>query len=134
MKNCRRKVIFALCALLMLTAVGSGVARAQQPPPGDQPPSFDVSGKWNFYVKNWDGQTHTDPVELTQNGTTLTGHFKGPNQSGSLEGTVNGRQFFFRTKTRHPLGFRGRIQDNNSMAGHYHVEGKEGTWEARRAD
>jgi hypothetical protein len=136
MKRCRR-VPLALVTVMMILVCG--IAAGQQPPPPDQgpapnAPAFDVTGKWNFYTHGDGGQTHTDPIELKQNGNQLTGHFKGPNQSGGLEGTVNGRQIFFRTKTRHPVTFRGRIQDNDNMQGNSHVMDHAGTWEARRAE
>jgi hypothetical protein len=137
MKMCRRRGLLAVVAAMVV--FGCGFAVGQQPPPPDQtpanrPPMFDVTGKWNFYTHGEAGQTHTDPIELKQNGSQLTGHFKGPNQSGGLEGTVNGREIFFRTKTRHPVTFRGRIQDSNNMQGNSHVMGHAGTWEARRAE
>ena len=50
----------------------------------------------------------TKYVEIKQNGNQLTGHFKGPNQSGGIEGTINVHHIVFRTKTRKVLTFRGK--------------------------
>ncbi len=37
----------------------------------------------------------------------------------------------FRTKTKHPLSFRGQVEGDN-MQGNYHVMGKEGEFHAER--
>jgi hypothetical protein len=55
---------------------------------------------------------HPDPalhLDLQQNGTVITGHFKGPNQSGGVEGTLDEQHLVVRTKTREILTFRGRV-------------------------
>ena len=59
--------------------------------------------------------------------------FKGPYQSGGIEGTMNVRHIVFRTKTRNVLTFRGMV-DGNTMEGNFGIRGHHGTWEGRRAD
>ena len=109
--------------------------RAAQQPPADEPPA-NVAGNWSIYTKSEDGNTSTKSVELKQDGTKLTGHFKGPNQSGGIEGTINGRHIVFHTKTRAVLTFRGQV-DGDSMHGNFGVHGEHinmhGDWEGRRA-
>ncbi len=92
-----------LSAVFLFLAV-SRLSLAQQPPP-EQPPD-DVEGKWTIYCKNVDnGKTSTKYIEIKQNGNELTGRFKGPNQSGGLEGTIHVHHIVFRTKTRNVLTF-----------------------------
>jgi hypothetical protein len=126
MKN--YKMFLVVLTFLLLTL---GSAFAQQLTP-DRPPA-DVAGNWVIYTKGDDGETGTHTVNLIQNGSTLTGHFKGPYQSGGIEGTVNVRHIVFKTKTRNVLTFRGMIE-GNTMEGNFGIRGRHGTWEARRPD
>jgi hypothetical protein len=121
------KLFFALLAFLLM--LGSAVA---QQLPQDRPPA-DVAGNWVIYTRGDDGKTGTHTVTLIQNGSTLTGHFKGPYQSGGIEGTINVRHLVFKTKTRNVLTFRGMV-DGNTMQGSFGIRGQHGTWEGRRAD
>ena len=105
-------------------------ASAQQPLPHEQAP-VNVTGHWVIEAKNWNGEFDTKTVDLRQNGNAITGHFKGPNQSGGLDGSINGHHIVFRTKTKHPLTFRGQVQ-GDTMTGNYHVMGKEGEFHAER--
>ena len=68
-----------------------------------------VTGNWVLYCKDPNGTTSTKYLDLRQNGSVITGHFKGPNQSGGVEGTINQQHLVVRTKTRNVLTFRGRI-------------------------
>lgn len=84
-------------------------ANDPQPPPEPQGPA-NASGFWTIYATNVDqpgGSTKT--VKIEQTGGQLTGHFKGPNQSGGIEGFVNGNHIGFSTKTRDVLNFRGEV-------------------------
>jgi hypothetical protein len=45
---------------------------------------------------------------------------------------VNGDHIVFRTNTKHPLTFRGRV-DVDPMTANYHVMGKEGEFHAEEA-
>jgi hypothetical protein len=123
----RHKLLVLVFALLL---VGTGaIATAQAAPP--EPPLVNVQGNWAIYSKDWDGRTATKSVQIKQNGNQLTGHFKGPNQSGGIEGTVNGRHIVFRTKTRNVLTFRGMV-DGNTMQGTWGIHGRPGEWSATR--
>jgi hypothetical protein len=128
MKN--YKTFLALFILLLLT-LGNAVAQ-ELPQPQDRP-SADVAGNWVLYTKGDDGKTGTHTITLIQNGSSLTGHFKGPYQSGGIEGTINVRHIVFKTKTRNVFTFRGMV-DGNTMEGNFGIRGHHGTWEARRAD
>jgi hypothetical protein len=126
-----------LCLILMAAALS--ISSAQQPPPQQSP--ADVAGKWTIYSKGPDGTTSTKYIELEQEGTALKGHFKGPNQSGGLEGTIEERHIVFRTKTRYVLTFRGRVDGNRvngviegtAISGTFHDRKGTGEWQAVRA-
>ena len=126
----RYQLPFTLLALLLL-ALGH-IALAQQLPPDRS--AADVAGTWMIYTHGDDGKTGTHTVQIVQNGNTLTGHFKGPYQSGGIEGTMNVRHILFRTKTRNVLTFRrcGRREHHGRKTSG--VRGHHGTWQGRRAD
>jgi hypothetical protein len=127
-QNLRAKALFLLLAFLSLSPP---LAVAQQPPP--EPPPANVEGKWTIYSKAADGETATKYIELKQDGNTITGHFKGPNQSGGLEGTINERHIVFRTKTRWVFVFRGRV-DGDTIQGTFHDRRGTGEWQAVRTN
>ena len=124
-----KRMIRFLVLLLFLTAAWMCIA-AQQPLPHSQE-VVDVTGHWVIEAKNWNGDFDTKTVDLQQKGTAITGHFKGPNQSGGLDGSINGHHIVFRTKTKNPLTFRGQVQ-GDTMTGNFHVMGKEGEFHAER--
>jgi len=127
---------------LALLAVLGAAARAQTPPPSSQQPPADVAGKWTIYAKAADGETSTKYIQLKQNGTALSGHFKGPNQSGGLEGTINERHIVIRTKTRWVFTFRGRVEgarvngviEGTTISGTFHDRRGTGQWQAVRSN
>ena len=120
----------ALLLAFVLVAVSS-ISQEQQPPQ-ERPPD-DVRGDWTIYSKNIDnGETVRKFVHLNQNGNRLTGHFKGPYQSGGIQGSVNGHHIEFSTKTRNVLTFRGQV-DGNTMSGLYGLHGRHAEWRAVRA-
>jgi hypothetical protein len=134
-KSLVRMSVRSLVPVVFVLAVVVTIA-AQAPPP-DQG-AANVAGKWTIYSKSDDGRTDTKYVELKQDGGTLTGHFKGPNQSGGLEGTVEGKHIVFRTKTRNVLTFRGQV-DDEGMHGRWgifvpHKGLIHGDWQARREE
>jgi len=122
---------FLFLFLLSLSLNPSRLASAQESPP-ERPPA-NVAGKWTIYAKAADGQTSTKYIELKQDGDTLSGHFKGPNQSGGLEGTINERHIVFRTKTRWVFVFRGRV-DGDTITGTFHDRRGTGEWQAVRSN
>src|ERR1700722_18816925 len=127
MKAYKTGLILISFALLLSNAPHRALAQAAPP----EPTLANVEGNWAIYSKDWDGKTATKSVQLKQNGNQLTGHFKGPNQSGGIEGTVNGKHIVFRTKTRNVLTFRGMV-DGNAMHGTWGIHGRPGEWSATR--
>jgi opacity protein-like surface antigen len=109
-------------------------ARNPQPPPDEPPAPANASGNWTIYAANIDrpgGSTKT--VRITQTGAQLGGHFKGPNQSGGIEGFVNGNHIEFSTKTRDVLTFRGTVE-GDTMSGLFGLHGQHAPWHAVRSD
>jgi hypothetical protein len=120
-KHCSKLVLIGFALLLLILG---DVAISQQPPDN-------VQGSWTITAKDPDGGTSTKYIQLKQNGSQLTGHFKGPNQSGGLEGTVDVHHIMFKTKTRDVLTFRGQIEGSR-MKGDFGDRGRHGEWTAVR--
>lgn len=126
--------IFPVSLLLLLATSITAVA---QQVPSDAPPA-QAAGKWNFYCHDPNGTTSTKSVEIQQKGNQVSGHFKGPNQSGGIEGSINAQHIVFKTKTREVLTFRGRIDgervggvvQGNKITGTFHAPRGTGTFEA----
>jgi len=125
-----------LCAALLSPA--SHVGWSQQMPTQGAPAN--VTGKWTLYCNDPNGTTSSKYLDLEQTGTTIKGHFKGPNQSGGVEGSINEQHLVVRTKTRQPLVFRGRIDgqringvvQGNTYTGTFHDRGGTGTFQGQR--
>jgi len=130
--------IFVCCFALMIFA--ESLAFAQQPPAQPQPAS--VAGKWTLYCKDPNGSTSSKYLDLQQKGTVISGHFKGPNQSGGVEGTIDNQHLVVRTKTRDVLTFRGRVDgprvegvvQGNSYNGTFHDRGGTGSFQGVRSN
>ncbi len=102
-------------------------------PPAEQGPD-NASGSWTIYAQNIDQPGgSTKYVQIKQFGSQLSGHFKGPHQSGGIEGFVNVHHIEFSTKTRDVLTFRGKIQ-GDTMSGLYGSHGQHAPWNAVRSD
>ncbi|MGB8543274.1 MAG: hypothetical protein WCD49_16720 [Candidatus Acidiferrales bacterium] len=128
-KRCVKPMIlllgFSLFAII-------NVCIAQEP--GVEQPPDDVSGKWTIYADNIDkGGSSLKYVEIKQDGNLLTGRFKGPHQSGKIQGWVNVHHIEFSTDTRTILTFRGKIE-GNTMSGLYGVHGRHAQWHAERTN
>jgi hypothetical protein len=125
------------CLLLLVVFCGGG-AWAQQAPSEQLPAN--VTGKWTLYCNDPNGTTSSKYLDLEQDGTTIKGHFKGPYQSGGVEGTINGQHLVVRTKTRGVLVFRGRIDGPRSngvvqgatFTGTFHDRGGTGSFQGQR--
>ena len=119
--------------LLVLVLVATSSFSLAQQTPQERPPD-DVQGKWTIYSKNIEtGETVKKFVQINQNGHHLSGHFKGPDQSGRIQGFVNGHHIEFSTKTRNVLTFRGQV-DGNTMSGLWGLHGRHAEWRVVRAE
>jgi hypothetical protein len=123
-----------------LVGIGAKVAMGQQPPSQQQPAN--AAGKWTLYCKDPNGSTSTKYLELEQKGTVISGHFKGPNQSGGVEGTIDVQHLVVKTKTRVVLVFRGRVDgprmdgvvQGNTFNGTFHDRGGTGSFQGVRSN
>jgi hypothetical protein len=133
----KKKLGYGLVCLLAVAMVYQ-VAGSQQPP-GEKPPA-NVAGKWILYCNDPNGKTSSKFLELEQDGTNIKGHFKGPNQSGGVEGTINEQHLVVRTKTRDVLVFRGRVEgprvdgviQANTYNGNFHDRGGTGSFQGQK--
>jgi hypothetical protein len=90
-----------------------------------------VAGTWNIKVSGEAGSAN-QTIELKQDGGKISGTFKGPRQSGPVEGTVDGNNIQFHVRTRVPLDYTGTV-DGDTMKGTMSGHGKTGDWTAARA-
>jgi hypothetical protein len=132
-----KKHIYRLAGL-WLVILFCHAAWSQQAPSQAQPAN--VAGKWTLYCKDPNGSTSAKYLDLQQDGATIKGHFKGPNQSGGVEGTINNQHLVVRTKTLNVLVFRGRVNgprvggvvQGNTYNGNFHDRAGMGTFQGQR--
>jgi hypothetical protein len=122
----------ALCAAIACTGMtlfqAPEIVYAQGQPPDS------VAGNWTIVANDVArAGSNLKSVEIIQNGNIITGHFKGPHQSGKIQGWVNVHHVEFSTDTRNVLTFRGRIE-GNIMMGVYGVHGRHAEWRAERTN
>ena len=92
--------------------------------------SANVAGRWTIQVSGAAGAA-TQRIEITQDGTKITGKFKGARQSGTLDGTVIGNAIVFHVKAHVPIDYTGTV-DGDTMKGTLTGRGKTGDWVATR--
>jgi hypothetical protein len=109
-----------VCATLLLIPV---VLNASDTP-------ANVAGTWTVSVSGGAGSA-TQTLVVQQDGAQITGTFKGPRQSGTLEGTVTGNAVTFHVKARVPLDYNGTA-DGDTMKGTLSGGGRTGEWTAVR--
>jgi hypothetical protein len=115
-----KNLVICICAMLLLSC---SLAVAQDK-------SANVAGTWTVNVTG-DAGTAEQAIVLKQDGSKITGTFKGPRQSGPLEGTVDGNNISFHVATRVPLDYKGTV-DGDTMKGTLTGRGKTGDWSAKR--
>src|SRR5208283_4582755 len=121
----RTKAIASLAGLVFLGLILSTTTLAQRPPDN-------VEGNWTIYSTSiQNGETVVKHVQIAQYGNSLTGHFEGPDQSGPIQGQINGHHIRFSTVTRNVLNFWGQVS-GNEMSGTYGLHGKHAPWQAVR--
>jgi hypothetical protein len=111
----------AVCVLLA-GAAGAAVA---------QDKTANVAGAWTIDVTRGGANTKQSII-LTQDGGKISGTFKGPRQSGTIDGTVNGNTVKLHVTAQVPLDYSGSV-DGETMSGTMIGNGKTGSWKATRA-
>ena len=121
MGNKRRTLRCAGCiaALMLLMCISVAAADAN------------VAGAWNVKVSGQAGSAD-QKIDLKQDGNKISGTFKGPRQSGTIDGTVDGNNIKFRVKAFVPMDYVGTIE-GDTMKGTLSGRGKTGDWTATRA-
>jgi hypothetical protein len=118
------RVLTVLGTLAVLTLAMSMAIAAQTT-------AANVSGTWNFKVSGDSGNAD-QTIIIKQDGATITGTFKGPRQSGTIDGTVDGSNIKFHVTARAGIDYTGTV-DGDSMKGTLAARGKTGDWTAKRA-
>ena len=113
-----------ILALFVFIVVVASMATAQDKP-------ANVAGSWTIDVSGDTGNAKQS-MTLAQDGGKITGTFKGPRQSGKIDGTVEGNNIKFHVTAGIPLDYTGTI-DGDSMSGTMSGRGKTGNWKASRA-
>jgi hypothetical protein len=116
-------VVLRLVSIVMLLAFAVVAVAADAP--------ANVAGNWNVDVSDGSRKT-TQTITLKQDGGTITGTFKGPRQSGTIDGTVDGKNIKFHVTARIPLDYTGTV-DGDSMKGTMSGRGQQGDWTATRS-
>jgi hypothetical protein len=119
-----RVSVAKILALFILLAIVAGTAAAQDK-------AANVAGSWTISVSGETGNAKQS-MTLTQDGGKITGTFKGPRQSGTIDGTVDGNNIKFHVTAGIPLDYTGTV-DGDSMSGTMSGRGKTGNWKATRA-
>jgi len=89
-----------------------------------------LAGTWTFSVSGEAGKA-TQTIVIQQDGAKITGTFKGPRQSGTIEGTVDGNNIRFHVKARRDLDYTGTV-DGDTMKGTLSSGNKSGEFTASR--
>ena len=110
-----------LCICVLLAA--SGIALASGEPAS-------VAGTWKI-TKTGGSESANQTIILKQDRNKITGTFRGPRQSGSLEGLVDGNRITFHVNIRVSLDYKGTVA-GDSMKGTMTAKGKSGEWTATR--
>ncbi|MGB9510340.1 MAG: hypothetical protein WBU20_01530 [Candidatus Acidiferrum sp.] len=113
MTNLHYRFAAACFALIFLLANASAFAADG---------SANVAGNWKISVSG-DAGSAEQTIILKQDGSKITGTFKGPRQSGPLQGTVDGNKISFHVATRVPLDYQGTV-DGDTMNGTMTGKGK----------
>jgi hypothetical protein len=118
------RLIGNVCVLLILISCVSAVSSAEDS-------VANVAGTWTVDVSGG-GLEATQTLVIQQEGAKISGTFKGPRQSGTLEGAVSGNAVTFHVQARIPLDYTGTA-DGDSMKGTLSGRGRTGNWTATRS-
>jgi hypothetical protein len=89
-----------------------------------------VAGTWTFSVSGEAGRA-TQTIVIQQDGAKITGTFKGPRQSGTIAGAVDGNKISFHVKARRDLDYTGTV-DGDTMKGTLSSGNQSGEFTASR--
>ena len=124
MQNQNRINMTKILAIFALLVLADSIAVAQDKP-------ANVAGSWNIVVSGATGNAKQS-MTLTQDSGKITGAFKGPRQSGTIDGTVDGNNIKFHVTAGIPLDYTGTVTDD-TMSGTMTGRGQTGDWKATRS-
>ena len=119
-RNATLKLLGVMAALVLVACMAAA-----------QTAATNVNGTWNFKVSGEAGSAD-QTIVMKQDGNTITGTFKGPRQSGTIDGTLDGNKIKFHVTARAGMDYTGTV-DGDSMKGTLAARGKTGDWTATRA-
>jgi hypothetical protein len=90
-----------------------------------------VAGTWTVNAGNG-RRSVTQRLVLQQDGGKVTGTFKGPRQSGTVDGMVSGNAVKLHITAKRPIDYAGTV-DGDNMKGTLTSEGKTGDFTAMRS-
>jgi hypothetical protein len=91
-------------------AIGAPAVLAQQAPV--------LTGKWQLSCTGRNGDMRQIPLQIQQQGATLSGTYTGPRRSGELHGSVSGNEVSFELAgRRRSVSFTGTT-DGNTLQVH----------------
>src|ERR1700689_2660929 len=117
------RMFLQIASFLLLFVVAIAAVAADAP--------ANVAGTWTVDVSGAPGK-RSPTITLKQDGGTITGTFKGPRQSGTIDGTVDGKNVKFHVTARIPLDYTGTV-DGDSMKGTMSGRGQQGDFTANRS-
>jgi hypothetical protein len=127
------------CFVFLMLTFSLRTAWPQEAPAEKLPAN--VAGRWTLFCNDPNGTTSSKFLDLRQEGNQIKGHFKGPYQSGGVQGTIDGRHLVVRTETRGVLVFRGRVDgprvngvvQASTFNGTFHDRGGQGSFQGQRS-
>jgi hypothetical protein len=127
-RNRSVKILSALAVLAFLAAFASSAS----PTPAPEKTPANVNGTWAVRVSGSLG-TGDQTFEIQQQDDGFLGTFKGPYQSGKLEGHLDGNAIKLQLSGPFPWKYRGTVS-GDTMGGTVvgGADNKSGEWSARR--
>jgi hypothetical protein len=92
--------------------------------------AVNVAGTWNVIASNG-RRSAKQTIVIQQDGSKISGTFKGPRQSGTIDGTIADSAITFHVTAKEPLDYTGTIS-GDTMKGTLSGGGKSGEWTAER--
>ena len=127
-RNRSVKILSALAVLAFLAAF----ATSASPTPAPEKTPANVAGTWAVHLSG-DIGSGEQTFEIAQQDDGISGTFKGPFQTGKLEGTLDGNAIKILLSGPYPLRYKGTVSGDvmgGTVIGGQDV--KSGTWSAKR--
>lgn len=114
--------IFSALVVLAFLALAATMAAERTP--------SNVAGTWDVKVTGDTGNID-QTIVFTQDGDKLGGTFKGPRQTGTVDGVMDGNNIKFKVNGRVPINYTGTVL-GDTMSGRLAAQGKTGSFTGHR--